>query len=161
MSIIKKILKIMLYEQYRIEVFCEYIGNESDKPNIVKRFLRRVLRKKYGIVILYTTRIGEGLNLPHPQNRIFGGGVVIKENVTIYHNVTLGTKRVQDIDLNNIYNAYPVIESGCCIYSGACIIGNIKIEKNTVIAANAVVIDDTEKSSVYGGIPAKRLDKIG
>lgn len=48
------------------------------------------------------------------------------------------------------------------IGSGARIIGKISICNDVVIAANAVVVKDiTEPGTVWGGIPAKIISKIG
>lgn len=79
--------------------------------------------------------IGPGLRLPHPVGIVVGRGSRIGANVTIYHHVTLGTKR-PDVA------AYPTIHDNVTIFPGAVIAGNITIGENAVIGPNVVVLKD-------------------
>lgn len=49
----------------------------------------------------------------------------------------------------------PTIGNGVRISAGAKVLGNIKVEDNVIVAANAVVVKDVEKNMVVGGVPAK------
>ena len=91
-------------------------------------------------------------------------GVVIGEtsdignNVTIYHNVTLGGI-APSINTNDQRNTkrHPTLEDNVVIGSGAQILGPITIGKNSLIGANAVVTKDVPEKSIMVGIPAKRV----
>ncbi|MCS4166233.1 serine O-acetyltransferase [Sphingobacterium sp. BIGb0116] len=93
--------------------------------------------------------IGENTVLKHN-----GLGVVLHEkaiigaNVTIMQNVTIGGRNGRGA---------PRIDNNVFIGSGACVLGDIIIGKNSMIGANAVVINDVPENAVVGGIPAKVL----
>ena len=123
----------------------KYLKYEHVNKTIAEYF-RRKLIFHYGIWMGKNCKIGEGLILPHPQGIVIGNSVHIGKNVTIYQQVTLGKK-----------GGYPYVASGSVLYPGAKIIGKIRIGKNTVIGANAVVTKSTEMNSVYVGVPAKRI----
>ena len=53
------------------------------------------------------------------------------------------------------YSAPIKIEDGCWICSGAIICGGVTIEKNSVVAAGAVVTKDVPANSLVAGVPAK------
>jgi len=88
--------------------------------------------------------------MPHPIGVIIGDGVVIKDNVMIFQQVTLGShgKRTEEM-------RYPVIESGVKIYAGAKIIGGVTIGENAIIGANSVVNVDVPAGATAVGIPCK------
>ena len=93
-------------------------------------------------------KIGKGVNFVHGANGvIISGGTVIHNNVTIYHQTTIGV-------VNNKKGS-PVIEDDVFIGAGAKILGPIKIGKGAKIGANAVVLCDVPEFSTAVGIPAK------
>ncbi len=53
-----------------------------------------------------------------------------------------------------------LIKKGAWIASSVTILPNIVIEEHCVIAAGAVVTKNSDKNSIYGGIPAKKIKKI-
>ena len=78
-------------------------------------------------------------------------GVVIGEtseignNVTIYHNaVTLGgsSPSIESMERQRHEKRHPTIGDDVVIGSGAQILGQLKLVKNSRIAANAVVVKD-------------------
>jgi len=95
--------------------------------------------------------IGKGFWLPHATGVVIGDGAVIGKNVTIFQNVTIGQK--------GIGNKYPIINDGVTIFAGACIIGEVKLGKNVVVGANAVVLSDVPDNAVMVGVPAKNIKK--
>ena len=115
-------------------------------------FYEDKIYKKYNCIISSKADIKDNIKFPHPIGIVIGEGVIIKNNVTIYQNVTLGRK---DKDIAK----YPIIEDDVIIYSNSVILGDVTIRKGTIIGANSVVMTDTEENSVYVGIPAKRVDK--
>ena len=43
------------------------------------------------------------------------------------------------------------------LFAGAKIIGAINVADNSIIGANAVLTQDTEKATIYVGVPARVL----
>lgn len=74
--------------------------------------------------------------------------VIIGDNVTIMHNVTLGGRNGRGA---------PIIEDGAFIGVGACVLGDIVVGRNSLVGANAVVINNVPENSIVGGIPARVL----
>ncbi len=129
----------------------------------LKKFLRiiykRKLVKNYGIYfnVGNNSEIGLGLVLPHPSSIVFGNGINIGECCTIYQNVTFGAKKVGCCKQKG--SAYPQIGNNCIFYAGAVVLGPINISDGTQVGANSVLITDTEKNSIYAGVPAVKKIK--
>lgn len=49
----------------------------------------------------------------------------------------------------------PVIGNGVRISAGAKVVGQITLEDNSIVAANAAVVKDVPENAVVGGVPAK------
>ncbi|PZE20477.1 serine acetyltransferase [Paenibacillus xerothermodurans] len=101
----------------------------------------------HSIEISPLARIGPGLVIPHTLGIVIGGGAVIGRDVTIYQNVTIGTKNGKDY-------RYPSIGDNTVLFSGCVVVGPIKIGNNAVVGANAVVVSDVPNDSIALGIPA-------
>ena len=113
--------------------------------------LKTYLLKHYGCELSVNAEISPKCIFMHTTGIIIGEGVVISPGVKFYGRNTLGRKDVFK------ENDYPIICENVVLGTGACVLGQVKISPDTVIAANAVVLSDTEACSLYGGIPAKRL----
>lgn len=124
--------------------------------NFLSAYINRKVEKNYGVYINREADIKPGLSFPHPIGIVIGQGVRIDEDVVIYQHVTLGGARRGDWQENN----YPSIGAGTVIFSGAVIVGNIKVGKNCVIGANAVVINDIPDNSTAVGVPAKIIKEV-
>ena len=125
--------------------------NESKYFKLISFCYQFSLAKKYGIFISKTTEIQCGLHLPHPNGIVLGSAVKIGKNCTIYQQVTVGSKRVGD----SKKNLQPIIKENVYLFSGSKVIGDIVLECNTHVAANAVLTTSTEAFGTYAGIPAK------
>ncbi len=53
-----------------------------------------------------------------------------------------------------------IIQDNCWIGARATILPGVKIEKNCVIAAGAVVTNDCTSNGLYAGVPAKRVKDL-
>lgn len=104
--------------------------------------------------ISYNAHIGKRLKMPHPIGIVIGDGVVIKDDVMVFQQVTFGSHGKKEKNLE-----YPTIESGVKIYAGAKIIGGVTIGENAVIGANAVVNIDVPSNSIAVGIPCKIISQ--
>ncbi|MGD6961107.1 serine O-acetyltransferase [Fictibacillus phosphorivorans] len=98
--------------------------------------------------IHYPTKIGKNLKLPHGgKGVIISSKAIIGNNVTIYHQVTIGTIKAN--------GDAPIIEDNVLIGAGAKILGPIVIGEGAKIGANAVVINDVPSNKTTVGVPAK------
>jgi serine O-acetyltransferase len=125
----------------------------KNMPLISKIILKRI-QKKYGVFIPFNAKICLDVKFPHPVGIVIGDKVVIGNDVIIYQNVTLGGARIGDAENSH----YPVIGSGTVIFAGAVILGKVKIGKNCIIGANAVVLKDVPDNQTVVGVPAKLID---
>lgn len=89
-----------------------------------------------------------GIRFKHYSGIVIAGSVVVGENCTIHHDVTIG--RV----FNGKKSGVPTLEDHVVIFPGAKIIGNVHIGSHAVIGTNAVVINDVPPYAVVAGNPA-------
>lgn len=95
-------------------------------------------------------QIGAGLWLDHGLGFVVGETAVIAEDVSIWHNVTLGST------LNDSGpHRHPHVGSGAVIGAGALLLGGITIGANANIAAGAIVIEDVPEGLVAAGSKAR------
>ena len=127
----------------------KWIRLKKNGRGIVTQYYCYLIEKKYHCRISPGARIGVNLRLPHPDGVVIGEGCKIGENVTIYQQVTIGQNR----------GKYPVIGDGVIVYAGAKIVGDIHIGDNSIVGANAVVTKDIPANSIWGGNPARELQK--
>lgn len=107
-------------------------------------------------------RIGKKLILGHGgEGVIIHRDTIIGDEVTIYHQVTLGSDA---LDFHSIHdrpltdfpdNGAPIIGNRVLIGAGAKIIGHITIGDDVRIGANAVVVHNIPPRAVVVGNPAK------
>ena len=128
------------------------------KFELVARIISQFSRFLTGIEIHPKARIGKNLFIDHGMGVVIGETSEIGNNVTIYHNVTLGgiSPSINSNDQRNI-KRHPTLEDNVVIGSGAQILGPVIIGKNSLIGANAVVTKDVSAKSIMVGIPAKRI----
>jgi serine O-acetyltransferase len=88
-----------------------------------------------GCYISLTARIAGGLKMPHPIGIVIGGGSVLKANITIYQNVTIGRSSQER-------SVLPIIGSGVIIYANSMILGETNIEKDKIIPAFSFIINN-------------------
>ena len=128
------------------------------KFNLLARFISQFSRFLTGIEIHPKAKIGKNLFIDHGMGVVIGETSEIGDNVTIYHNVTLGGI-APSINSNNQRDMkrHPTLEDNVVIGSGAQILGPITIGKNSLIGSNSVVTKNVPEKSVMAGIPAKRV----
>jgi serine O-acetyltransferase len=126
------------------------------KFDLIARIISQFSRFLTGIEIHPKAKIGKNLFIDHGMGVVIGETSEIGDNVTIYHNVTLGgiAPSINSNDQRNT-KRHPTLEDNVVVGSGAQILGPIIIKKNSLIGANAVVTKDVPENSVMIGIPAK------
>lgn len=138
-------------------VFCFRVSQffYKKKFKLLSYIFKQYNVKNYSSYISNNCNIGIGVKFPHPTGIVIGEGVSIGKACIIYHQVTIGGKKIGDSsDLN-----YPTIDDNVVIYAGAKIIGKINIEAKSIIGANSVVNKDVIYEDVVGGVPAKSIKK--
>ena len=87
--------------------------------------------------------------------------ITIGNNVTISPKVTLLTGGLlYKTKMRHHFGKEIIIEDNVWIASGAIILSGVKIGKNSVIGAGAVVTKDVPPNSVAVGVPARVIKKI-
>ena len=141
-------------------VFLHRIANffAVAKFDLIARMISQFSRFMTGIEIHPKAKIGKNFFIDHGMGVVIGETSEIGNNVTIYHNVTLGgiAPSINSEDQRNI-KRHPTLEDNVVIGSGAQILGPITIGKNSLIGSNSVVTKNVPEKSVMAGIPAKKV----
>ena len=126
--------------------------------DLIARVISQTIRFFTGIEIHPGAKIGKNLFIDHGMGVVIGETSEIGENVTIYHNVTLGgiAPSINSNDQRNT-KRHPTLEDNVVVGSGAQILGPVTIGKNSLIGANAVVTKNVTEKSIMVGIPATRV----
>lgn len=91
-----------------------------------------------------------GLSLPHQGPVIVAQKARLGKCCRLHEGVTIGATNGSD----NV----PVLGDNVFVSTGAKIIGDIQIESDVAIAANAVVVKTiSDPGTTWGGVPAKKI----
>ena len=138
---------------YKISNFFHIAGFHT-----LARVISQLNRFFTGIEIHPNAKIGKNLFIDHGMGVVIGETSEVGDNVTIYHNVTLGGSSPSiDSERQRHEKRHPTIGNDVVIGSGAQIIGPIKVGNNSRIAANAVVVKDVPENATMVGIPARAV----
>lgn len=108
----------------------------------------RIVEWTCGISLPYTVQLGRRVRIWHHGGMILHAES-IGNDVQLRQNTTLGVLRTDhNFEL-------PVIEDGADIGCHVCILGSVRIGRNAVIGAGAVVLSDIPADSVAVGVPAR------
>ena len=128
------------------------------KFDLIARIISQFSRFITGIEIHPRAKIGKNLFIDHGMGVVIGETSDIGDNVTIYHNVTLGGISPSiNSDNQREIKRHPTLQDCVVVGSGAQVLGPIIIGKNSKIGANAVVTKDVPENGVMVGIPAKNV----
>ena len=145
-------------------VFMHRIANffAVAKFDLIARIISQFSRFITGIEIHPKAKIGKNLFIDHGMGVVIGETSIIGDNVTIYHNVTLGGISPSiDSDNQREVKRHPTLQDHVVVGSGAQVLGPITVRKNAKIGANAVVTKDVPEKGVMVGIPAKNVGTAG
>lgn len=122
---------------------------------LVARIVSQIGRLMTAIEIHPGARIGRRFVIDHGAGVVIGETAEIADDVTLYHDVTLGgiapavDSRAQ-VDVKR----HPTLKSGVIIGAGAQILGPIVIGEQARVGANSVVTRDVAPGVTATGIPA-------
>ncbi len=156
----KSIISIILTYPGVKAVFFHQISNFFYKAgfDLIARIISQTIRFFTGIEIHPGATIGKNLFIDHGMGVVIGETSEIGNNVTIYHNVTLGGSSPSiDSERQRHEKRHPTIGNDVVIGSGAQIIGPVKVGNNARIAANAVVVKNVPENATMVGIPARAV----
>lgn len=125
---------------------------------IPARMVSHLGRFLTGIEIHPGARIGKRFFVDHGMGVVIGETAEIGDDVTLYHDVTLGGVAPSvDSDSQRNQKRHPTLEDGVIVGSGANVLGPITVGKGARIGANAVVTKDVPCGITVVGIPGRAL----
>lgn len=122
---------------------------------VLARWISQWGRFFTGIEIHPGAKIGHRLVIDHGMGTVIGETAEIGDDVTLYHNVTLGGVTMKK------ERRHPLVEDHVVIGAGAQILGPIRIGAHSRIGANAVVVKDVPSESVVIGVPGRIQSRAG
>lgn len=126
---------------------------------LTARMLSQFGRFLTGIEIHPAAKIGFGFMIDHGMGVVIGETTEIGNNVTLYHDVTLGGRKMYDEKGRKLKKRHPTIKDNVVIGSGAQILGPITLGKNVKIGSNAIVIHDIPDNCTVVNKPAYIIKK--
>lgn len=121
---------------------------------LMSRIIAHIARHITGVEIHPAAKIGKNLFIDHGMGIVIGETTIIGDNVTLFHQVTLGGSGNPN-GANR--KRHPTIEDNVIIGAGAKVLGNITIAHNAKIAPNSVVTFDVSANDVI--IPSPSIVK--
>ncbi len=119
------------------------------RRRLLARGVSHLSRALTGIEIHPGAQIGPGFFIDHGMGTVIGETAEIGEDVTLYHNVTLGGVSWEKI------KRHPTLEDHVVVGAGAQILGPIRIGAHSRVGANSVVVKDVPPDSVVSGVPGR------
>lgn len=123
---------------------------------LLGRFISHIGRLLTGIEIHPGAKIGRRLFIDHGMGVVIGETAEIGDDVTLYHDVTLGGIAPSvDAEAQANRKRHPTLYDGVIVGSGAQILGPITVGTGARVGANAVVVKDVPADVTVVGIPAR------
>ena len=127
--------------------------------HLTARVISQMARFLTGVEIHPAAKIGAGFMIDHGMGVVIGETTEIGENVTLYHDVTLGGRKFFDENGKKLEKRHPTVGNNVVIGSGAQILGPITIGDNVKIGSNAIVIKDIPANCTVVNTPAYIIKK--
>lgn len=125
------------------------------KLKFIARVISMIGRFLTGIEIHPGAIIGKRLFIDHGMGIVIGETAILGDDVTLFHQVTLGGTG------KDTGKRHPTIENNVVIGAGVKILGPITIGENSKCGANAVILKDVACNCTVVGIPARVVSKNG
>ncbi len=123
---------------------------------VLARFISHIAKILTGVEIHPGATIGKRLVIDHGTGLVVGETSIIGDDVTLYHDVTLGGIAPSiNSDSQVGQKRHPTLENGAVIGSGAAVLGPIMIGEGAKVGANAVVTKAVPAGMTAVGVPAK------
>jgi serine O-acetyltransferase len=132
------------------------------KYRLTRRFATELIRL-FGVELPLSVKLGKDVYFGHNAiGTVIHNNTTIEDNVKIYQNVTLGRADIH-IPWEKSKMKGIVVKEGAILCAGAKILckeGILTIGKNSVVAANAVLLNSIGDNEIWGGIPAKKIGNV-
>lgn len=116
-------------------------------------FLQNIISQEFDVDIHPGATIGKGIMIDHATGVVIGETVVIEDNVSMLHSVTLGGSG------SSKGLRHPIVRRGVLIGVGAKILGHIEIGEGAKIGAGSLVLEPVAPHTTVAGVPAKVVGK--
>ncbi len=126
---------------------------------LIARIFSQFGRFMTGVEIHPAAKIGSGFMIDHGMGVVIGETTEIGNNVTLYHDVTLGGRKMYDEHGKKLKKRHPTVKDNVIIGSGAQILGPITLGNNVKIGSNAIVIHDIPDNCTVVNKPAYIVKK--
>lgn len=125
---------------------------------LLGRCVSQLGRLVTGIEIHPGATIGRRLFIDHGMGVVIGETAEIGDDVTLYHDVTLGGVAPSiDSDRQRNQKRHPTLQNDVIVGSGAQVLGPITVSRCARIGANAVVTKDVAVGTTVVGVPARAV----
>lgn len=124
--------------------------------HLLGRFVSHIGKILTGIEIHPGAKIGRRFVIDHGTGVVIGETSEIGDDVTLYHDVTLGGIAPSVDSASQVgQKRHPTIADGAIVGSGAAILGPVTVGEGAKIGANSVVTKDVPAGVTAVGIPAR------
>lgn len=137
--------------EFRYMVYFRWYQSGRLRP--LARLLLHAICRKTLTEIGWKCRIGGGFVIVHPGCIAINSEVVIGNNCTVYHGVTLG------MEFRGSRQGNPVIGNSVWLGANATVVGNITVGDDVLIAPSAYVNFDVPSHSIVLGNPARIIPR--
>jgi serine O-acetyltransferase len=118
---------------------------------LLARFASNVGKILTGVDIHPAAKIGRRLFIDHATGLVIGETAEIGDDVTLYHDVTLGGVSLET------GKRHPTLENNVIVGAGAQVLGPVTVGEGARIGSNAVVRTDVPRCATMVGIPARMV----
>jgi serine O-acetyltransferase len=118
-------------------------------------FLQSRVSELFAVDIHPAARIGRGIMMDHASGIVIGETVVVEDDVSMLHAVTLGGSGKEKGD------RHPKIRRGVLLSAGAKVLGNIEVGEYSRVGAGSVVIQSVPPHCTVAGVPARVIGCAG
>jgi serine O-acetyltransferase len=116
---------------------------------LLSYFFHRINLSFHSIDIVPGAEIGAGLRIDHPVGIVIGSKVVIGQNCTILHGVTLGTRFLRSEKYDN---QFPIVGDNVDIGCNSTILGKVEIGSRVNIGANSLILKNIPSDTTVTGV---------
>jgi serine O-acetyltransferase len=117
------------------------------------RALSQISRNITGVEIHPGAKIGRRCFIDHGMGVVIGETAEIGDDVTLYHQVTLGGVSL------NVGKRHPTLKNNVVVGAGAKVLGPITLEENVAVGAGSVVVKEVPKNSRVVGVPGRIIQR--
>jgi len=130
----------------RIFILLHRLGQLFTRVNFIYRIYgmvyKLILRILYSMDFPLEVRFGSDLRIFHYYGIVLHKKVILGNNVTIRHGVTIGERK----------GGVPKIDDNVDIGVGAIVLGNIIVGRGAKVGAGAIVLHDVEPNQTIIGV---------